>query len=255
MVDYFGAMSDLTQPAHAISVVIPMLNEEENAPSLVAEIQEAAKLCPIHEIVLVDDGSTDKTAAVIKDLQRADPRIRLIRHSHRSGQSAALRSGVRAASAPCIVTLDGDGQNNPADIPALWKVWSECDPATPMLMVAGQRQKRMDSLLKKFTSRTGNGIRSFLLKDGVRDTGCSLKLYRRDDYLSLPYFNHMHRFMAALYRREYGTIKLVDVGHRHRERGVSKYGFWDRLWAGIFDLIGVMWLQKRAAVKLTVTEE
>lgn len=237
-----------------ISVVIPMLNEEENVSSLVSEIQAAATSCPINEIVLVDDGSTDGTSRVISELKKSDPRIRLIRHSNRAGQSAGLRTGVRAATSPIVVTMDGDGQNNPADIPALWQEWQK-DPDPAMLMVAGQRQKRMDSLLKKFTSRTGNGIRRALLKDGVRDTGCSLKMFRRDDYLSLPYFNHMHRFMAALYRREYGTIRLVDVGHRHRARGVSKYGFWDRLWAGIFDLVGVMWLQKRAANQNHVTEE
>lgn len=237
-----------------ISAVVPMLNEAENVASLVAEIQEAAKLCPITEIVLVDDGSTDATADVIKTLKAQDSRIRLIRHNARSGQSAALRSGVRAATGQLIITMDGDGQNNPADIPALYQKWLT-NPDAPMLMVAGQRAKRQDSLLKKFTSRAGNGIRRTLLRDGVRDTGCSLKLYRREDYLALPYFNHMHRFMAALYMREYGTIMLVDVGHRHRARGVSKYGFWDRLWAGVFDLIGVMWLQARAAKKLSITEE
>jgi dolichol-phosphate mannosyltransferase len=237
-----------------ISVVIPMLNEEANAAALVAEIQAAGQSCPIKEIIIVDDGSTDGTAAVIKALKGSDPRIRLVRHSHRAGQSAALRTGIRAASGPLVVTMDGDGQNNPADIPALWQEWSK-DPSPSMLMVAGQRKKRMDSYVKKFTSRAGNGIRRTLLQDGVRDTGCSLKLFRRDDYLTLPYFNHMHRFLAALYKREYGTIRLVDVGHRHREGGVSKYGFWDRLWAGIFDLAGVMWLKKRASVQLSITED
>lgn len=237
-----------------ISVVIPMLNEEENVASLVAEIQAAAERCPIHEIVLVDDGSTDGTAAAIRTLQTKDARIKLVRHSAKSGQSAGLRTGMRKASGPLAVMLDGDGQNDPADIPALWEEWAK-DPTPAMLMVAGQRRKRMDSLLKKFTSRTGNGIRSALLRDGVRDTGCSLKMVRRDDYLTLPYFNHMHRFLAALYKREYGTVRLVDVSHRHRERGVSKYGFWDRLWAGIFDLIGVMWLQRRAARQSVISEE
>ena len=238
----------------SISVVIPMLNEEANVASLVKEIQEASAWCPIHEIVLVDDGSTDQTAQKILELKQKDPRIRLIRHNTRSGQSAGLRTGIRAAKGPIITTLDGDGQNDPADIPALWKNW-ETDPSPAMLMVAGQRAKRMDSLLKKFTSRIGNNIRRALLKDGVRDTGCSLKMFRRDDYLALPYFNHMHRFLAALYRREYGTIRLVDVSHRHRTSGISKYGFWDRLWAGIFDLVGVLWLQKRSAVQTRITEE
>ncbi len=237
-----------------ISVVIPMLNEEENAAALIAEIQAAGAQAPIAEIVIVDDGSTDRTAEVILTLKQADPRVRLIRHSQRAGQSAGLRTGIRHASGPLVVTMDGDGQNDPADIPALWQEWAK-NPSPAMLMVAGQRRKRMDSLLKKFTSRTGNNIRRALLRDGVRDTGCSLKLFRRDDYLTLPYFNHMHRFLAALYKREYGAIRLVDVGHRHRARGVSKYGFWDRLWAGIFDLVGVMWLLKRASRQLTVHED
>lgn len=249
----------MTSPAAplSIAVVIPMLNEEENAPALIAEIQAAAHDAPVSEIVVVDDGSTDRTADIVKGLKAgASPAtLRLIRHSARAGQSAAMRSGIRAASAPLIVTMDGDGQNDPADIKNLWKEWQTQDPSLPMLMVAGQRKKRMDSLLKKFTSRTGNGIRRALLRDGVRDTGCSLKLFRRDDYLALPYFNHMHRFLAALYNREYGTIRLVDVGHRHRLRGVSKYGFWDRLWAGVFDLIGVIWLQKRASARTVAREE
>ena len=246
-------MTSLPQTEN-ISVVIPMLNEEENVATLVAEIQEAAKHCPITEIVLVDDGSTDKTADVIKKLKAEDSRIRLIRHSTRAGQSAGLRTGMRAATNILAVTLDGDGQNNPADIPALYARWAE-KPRGSMCMVAGQRKKRMDSLLKKFTSRAGNGIRGFLLQDGIRDTGCSLKLFRREEYLSLPYFNHMHRFLPALFLREYGEILLVDVGHRHRARGVSKYGFWDRLWAGLSDICGVIWLKSRAANKTTVTEE
>ncbi len=238
-----------------IAVVIPMLNEAENVASLVAEIQEAAKRCPITEIVLVDDGSTDETANIIKGLKAQDSRIRLIRHSTKAGQSAGLRTGIKAARAVLVATLDGDGQNDPADIPAVYAKWAESANRPAMSMVAGQRKKRMDSLLKKFTSRTGNGIRSFLLQDGVRDTGCSLKMFRREDYLTLPYFNHMHRFLPALFLREYGQILLVDVGHRHRERGVSKYGFWDRLWAGIFDIFGVLWLKARASNKVTIVEE
>lgn len=227
-----------------ISVIIPMLNEAENAPSLIAEIIETAKSCPIAEIMIVDDGSTDETARIALSQPSGNVKIRVVKHTNRSGQSAATRTGVTFATSPVCVTMDGDGQNVPADIPKLYEKFAP-NQNTPMLLVAGQRAKRNDSLLKKFTSRTGNGIRRTLLKDGVRDTGCSLKMFRREDYLKLPFFNHMHRFLPALFIREHGTILLVDVGHRHRERGVSKYGFWDRLWAGIFDIFGVLWLKAR----------
>lgn len=232
-----------------------MLNEAENVASLVAEIQKASQSSPIKEIILVDDGSTDGTADIIKTLKITDSRIRLIRHSTKAGQSASLRTGIRAANSNLVVTLDGDGQNDPADIPAIYETWAKAAGRPAMCMVAGQRKKRMDSLLKKFTSRMGNGIRGFLLQDGIRDTGCSLKLFRRDDYLALPYFNHMHRFLPALFLREHGHILTVDVGHRHRERGISKYGFWDRLWAGLSDIFGVLWLKARASHKIIVTEE
>ncbi|MFA7276897.1 MAG: glycosyltransferase family 2 protein [Pseudobdellovibrionaceae bacterium] len=234
-----------------ISVVIPVMNEAENIAVLVAEIETASARVPITEIVLVNDGSTDDTAPIIRGLIASNPKITLVSHTVRSGQSAALRTGIRVARNPVVVTMDGDGQNDPADIVQLYEAFCT-SPAASMLLVAGQRAKRQDSLLKKFTSRTGNFIRRSLLKDGVRDTGCSLKMFRRDDYLALPYFNHMHRFLPALFAREYGTILLRDVGHRHRTRGVSKYGFWDRLWAGIFDLTGVLWLKTRAASKTDI---
>lgn len=247
-----------------ISVVVPMLNESENATALLSEILLAAQKCPIQEIVVVDDGSIDSTPKMIDDFRKnyndhalnCSPlvSIRILRHSTRAGQSAALRSGVWSATGDLVVTLDGDGQNNPADIPALFGAYM-ANQFVAMILVAGQRRKRQDSLLKKFTSRSGNFIRRSLLKDGVRDTGCSLKLFRRADYLRLPFFNHMHRFLPALFRREYGEIVLVDVDHRSRVLGVSKYGFWDRLWAGIFDLIGVMWLQSRASNRISVSEE
>ncbi|OIN86802.1 MAG: hypothetical protein AUJ12_04080 [Alphaproteobacteria bacterium CG1_02_46_17] len=237
----------------SVAVVIPMLNEAESAPSLIAEIQAASQHAPITEIVVVDDGSTDNTAQIILGLKKQDPRIRLVKHTVRSGQSAAIRTGVTTANTTLCVTMDGDGQNNPADIPKLYAKFI-LTPDVPMLMIAGQRAKRQDSLLKKFTSRTGNGIRRALLRDGVRDTGCSLKMFRRNDYLKLPFFNHMHRFLPALFLREHGKIELVDVGHRHRERGISKYGFWDRLWAGLSDIFGVMWLMTRAAQKTDIIE-
>lgn len=240
----------------SISVVVPMLNESENAPSLIAEIVAAAAQSPIHEIVIVDDASTDGTGDLALSLAPTYApilKIRVMRHSARAGQSAALRTGIDAASGPLIVTMDGDGQNNPADIHKLYALYQTA-PESRMILVAGQREKRNDSLLKKFTSRTGNFIRRTLLRDGVRDTGCSLKMFRRTDYLKLPFFNHMHRFLPVLFLREHGTILLVDVGHRPRGAGVSKYGFWDRLWAGLSDLIGVLWLKARAMKKLEISE-
>lgn len=236
-----------------ISVVVPMLNEAENAASLISEILEAAKHCPIAEIVIVNDASTDRTPEVVLGLKQQYPQIRLVSHSARAGQSAGNRTGIIYAKGPLIVTMDGDGQNNPADIPKLYHKYTET-PHARMILVAGQREKRIDSLLKKFTSRMGNGIRRTLLQDGVRDTGCSLKLFRRDDFLMLPFFNHMHRFLPALFLREHGTIALVDVSHRSREAGVSKYGFWDRLWAGIFDIFGVLWLKARAPKNISIEE-
>jgi dolichol-phosphate mannosyltransferase len=228
-----------------ISVVVPMLNEAENVASLVNEILSAAQHAPIAEIVLVDDGSDDGTGDKIRELKKIHNNITLVSHAQRSGQSAATRTGVRVAKGPLIITMDGDGQNNPVDIQKLYAAWQAQSPQPQMLLVAGQREKRADNIIKKFTSRSGNAIRSFVLNDSVRDTGCSLKLFRRDDYLALPFFNHMHRFLAALFLREHGKIILVDVGHRPRNAGISKYGFWDRLAASIFDLIGVVWLQRR----------
>lgn len=237
-----------------ISVCIPVLNEAENIKSLIAEIKAASEKAPITEIVVVDDDSTDNTIDVIKSLKPHTPAIKLIAHDKRGGQSAALRTAIRAATNPIIVTMDGDGQNDPADIPALYQKFTQADPALKMLMIAGQRKKRIDSRLKKFTSRMGNAIRGFLLDDGIRDTGCSLKLCRRDDYLTLPYFNHMHRYLPALFLREYGTILTIDVAHRARTAGTSKYGFWDRALVGIYDLIGVIWLMKRKSNNITAKE-
>jgi dolichol-phosphate mannosyltransferase len=237
-----------------ISVVIPVLNESENIVDLIAEIKQASMVSPITEIVVVDDASTDNTIEVVKKLFPHEPKLKILSHDQRAGQSAALRTGIRAATNEWVVTMDGDGQNNPADIQKLFGVLQSMDQSFPMLMVAGQREKRIDSNLKKFTSRAGNFIRGSLLNDGIRDTGCSLKLFRRDDFLILPFFNHIHRYLPALFLREYGTIKTVDVSHRARQAGQSKYGFWDRALAGAHDLIGVTWLLKRKSVRLMIKE-
>jgi len=235
-----------------ITVVVPVLNEAENIESLIAEIMAASARAPITEIVYVDDASTDATLDILKNLKSRYPLLRALRHDKRAGQSGALRTGIRAAKNPVIVTLDGDGQNNPADIALLFNASGFSTDHLPPLMVAGQRAKRNDNAVRRYTSRLANTIRQACLKDGTRDTGCSLKLFRRDDYLALPYFNHMHRYLPALMMREHVKIVHVDVSHRARAHGVSKYGTIDRLLAAVTDLSGVMWLQTRGCVKLDV---
>ena len=228
-----------------LSVVIPVRNEAPNIAPLVAEIRAALDGALDYEIVYVDDGSSDDTAAAIGNLARAFPRLRVVRHARSFGQSAAVRSGVKAARAAWIATLDGDGQNDPADIPRLWEIALAAPPAPPLL-VAGHRQRRQDSAVKRVSSRIANRVRGRLLRDGTPDTGCGLKLFRRDVFLDLPFFDHIHRFLPALVQREGGRVVSVVVNHRPRERGRSNYGTFDRLWVGITDLFGVMWLQRRA---------
>ncbi len=228
-----------------LSVVIPVYNEQDNVESLVREVVGAQKNTPITEIVFVDDASTDGTVRILKALKKEFPIVRIVQHGVQAGQSAAMYTGAQAAQGSLVVFLDGDGQNDPADIPLLYRAYETTKTDQGRLLVAGQRRKRQDSFLKKISSRIANAIRAGLLKDQTRDTGCSLKLMRRADYIALPFFNHMHRYIPALMLRQGVEIVHVDVSHRARERGVSKYGFWDRLWAGIFDLGGVLWLLKR----------
>ena len=237
-----------------LSVVIPVKNEAGNIAPLVAEIAAALDGRIDYEIVYVDDGSSDATAAEIRDLQRRMTRLRLIRHAQSRGQSAAIRSGVRTARGIWIATLDGDGQNDPADIPALWRIVRDSPPDPPVL-IAGQRVRRQDSWSKRRASRVANAVRGRLLRDDTPDSGCGLKLFRRDLFLDLPYFDHMHRFLPALVLREGGVVRSVPVNHRARERGVSKYGVLDRLAVGITDLIGVMWLRRRASRPAPIEEE
>jgi dolichol-phosphate mannosyltransferase len=229
-----------------ISVVIPVFNEEENVEALAREIAAAARSAPITEAVFVNDASRDGTLEVLRRLKREFAFIKIIQHEVQSGQSAAMMSGARAANGPLICFLDGDGQNDPADIAALYAVYDARRGEGGRLLVAGQRAKRNDNFLRRFSSRSANAIRAWLLRDRTRDTGCSLKLMRREDYILLPFFNHMHRYIPALMLRSGVALAHVDVGHRHRTRGVSKYGFWDRLAAGIVDLAGVFWLLRRA---------
>jgi glycosyltransferase involved in cell wall biosynthesis len=228
-----------------LSIVIPVRNEAENIAPLVAEIHAALDGMCAYEILYVDDGSTDATAAEILRLTPRAPQLRLLRHAQSCGQSAAIRTGVRAAQAAWIATLDGDGQNDPADIPELWDLVRAAPPASPLL-VTGYRRVRQDSWSKRVASRIANRIRRRLLGDDNPDTGCGLKLFSRALFLDLPDFDHMHRFLPALVLRAGGKVRSVPVNHRPRRGGVSKYGVFDRLGVGIVDLFGVMWLQRRA---------
>ncbi len=226
----------------AISVVVPVRNEVGNIAPLVAEIA-AALQGRNFEIVYVDDGSQDDTGQELRGLMTERPWLRQIRHAQSCGQSAAVRTGVAMARASVVVTLDGDGQNDPAFIPALVERLEAGGPRYGL--VAGQRTGRKATGFKKLQSRVANAVRSAVLKDGTRDTGCGLKAFRRDVFLALPYFDGLHRFMPALIRRDGFDIGYVDVVDRDRRHGMSNYGFWDRLWIGILDLGGVWWLIRR----------
>ncbi|MCC6598763.1 MAG: glycosyltransferase family 2 protein [Alphaproteobacteria bacterium] len=229
-----------------ITVVVPVYNEIENIESLLAEISKAAEEIPISEIIYVDDNSTDNSFDLLKKLRLQYPALRTLRHKKQSGQSAALWTGVRAAGNDLVVTMDGDGQNNPADIKLLYEVYERHKKEHPKTMILGERKERNDSWLRRASSRIANNIRGKLLKDQTRDTGCSLKLFRRKDYLNLPYFDHMHRFLPALMMRDGVGLAHVPVSHRPRLHGQSKYGTLDRLFVGISDIRGVLWLQRRA---------
>jgi dolichol-phosphate mannosyltransferase len=227
----------------AVSIVVPVRNEAGNIAPLVAEIAAALGSGIAFEIVYVNDGSTDATQAELTGLMASRPWLRQIKHATSCGQSAAVRTGAAHARAPVVVTLDGDGQNNPAFIPELLRALEAGAPRIGL--IAGQRMGRKDTSFKKFQSRIANGVRSSVLRDGTRDTGCGLKAFRRDLFLSLPYFDGLHRFLPALIRREGYEIGYVDVVDRQRGAGVSNYGMWDRLWIGILDLAGVWWLIRR----------
>ena len=227
----------------AVSVVVPVRNEAGNIAPLLAEIAKALEGQWPFEVVYVNDGSTDGTEAELKRLMAMHPFLRRVRHKQSCGQSAAVRSGVAAARAPVVVTIDGDGQNDPAFIPAMVRALEAGSPRIGL--IAGQRKGRKASAFKKLQSRIANGVRGAVLRDGTRDTGCGLKAFRRDLFLRLPYFDGLHRFLPALVRREGFEIGYVDVVDRPRGTGVSNYGMWDRLWIGILDLAGVWWLIRR----------
>lgn len=237
-----------------ISVVVPVFNEAENITPLLDEISAAMAEADRYEIIYVDDGSTDDTPRILTDATQQTAHLRILRHQQSCGQSTAIYTGVSAAQYNCIATLDGDGQNDPADIPRLWQVFLQKRQSNPALwMLAGWRTQRNDSAWRRFSSTVANSVRSRLLNDKTPDTGCGLKLFLRDKFLLLPYFDHMHRFLPALILRAGGQILSEPVNHRGRIKGFSKYGTWDRLSAGVIDLLGVIWLKKRTKYPIIET--
>ena len=238
--------------AIAVSIVVPVRNEAENVIPLIAEIVAALDGRWNYEIIYVNDGSTDATAERLAAEMKSRANLRQIVHAASAGQSAAVRSGVRAARCAIVATLDGDGQNDPAFLPDL--IMALENGGERVGLAAGQRVGRKDTGFKKLQSRIANRVRSAILRDGTRDTGCGLKAFRRDVFLMLPYFDGLHRFLPALVRREGCEIRYVEVIDRPRRSGVSNYGFFDRLWIGVMDLAGVWWLIRRKKPTPVATE-
>ena len=233
----------MTTNEPAVSVVVPVRNEAGNVAPLVGEIARALDGQWPFEVVYVNDGSTDGTETELARLMALYPWLRRVRHAQSCGQSAAVRTGVAAARGALVATIDGDGQNDPAFIPAMLRALEAGSPQ--VALIAGQRVGRKASGFKKLQSRIANAVRGAVLRDGTRDTGCGLKAFRRGVFLRLPYFDGLHRFLPALVKREGFAIGYVDVVDRSRGSGVSNYGMWDRLWVGILDLAGVWWLIRR----------
>lgn len=227
-----------------ISVVVPVHNETDNVDALIAEIHQALSSQEAYEMIFVDDGSTDDTGAKLQQAMQQYPTLRVLKHRRSCGQSRAVHNGVLAAQYPWIATLDGDGQNDPADIPNLVEAWQQQNDSQ-LWMLAGFRHQRNDTGWRKFSSKFANAIRQAILHDATPDTGCGLKLFLRDKFLALPYFDHIHRFLPALIQMAGGHVISVKVNHRPRNFGQSKYGTLDRALVGIVDLLGVVWLKKR----------
>ena len=229
-----------------LSVVVPVRNEEENIAPLIEEICSVLDGLLEYEIIYVDDGSADTTWERLVALSEKLSQLKIVRHRKSCGQSIAIHTGVKRARSPLIATLDGDGQNDPADIPRLLEVFNSADSPVGLELVIGHRRKRKDSWVKRTSGRVANRVRGYLLKDRTPDTGCGLKLFPRDTFLDLPFFDHLHRFLPALILRNGGAVLSVPVNHRPRKYGQSHYGIWDRLWLGLVDVLGVMWLQRRS---------
>ena len=228
-----------------LSVVIPAKNEMENVEPFINEVVAALGDVPNFEIVYVDDGSTDGTFEELLKLKQFNKHhLKAIKHKQSVGQSTAILTGVRVATGELIVTMDADGQNDPNDIPGMLQQ-ALLQPLGSDFCIAGYRKNRKDTVWKRFQSRLANSVRSKILHDGTPDTGCGLKILPKSTFLKLPYFDHMHRFIPALVNRMGGKIVIVEVNHRERQAGVSKYNMLGRLGVGIIDILGVMWLQRR----------
>ncbi len=237
-----------------ISVVVPVYNEAGNIIPLLQEITEVLNGRYDYEIIFINDGSADSTADELALAKNQFTSLRVLTHRKSCGQSTSIRSGIKAAKGNVIATLDGDGQNDPADIPLLVDKLLHPPQNLHLHMVVGYRKKRCDSGIKRISSKVANAVRAWLLKDNTPDTGCGLKVFYRDTFLELPYFDHMHRFLPALVQRAGLDVASVEVNHRFRQQGVSKYGTIDRLVAGIIDLLGVIWLQHRSRIPEYVEE-
>ncbi|WP_171021962.1 glycosyltransferase family 2 protein [Cohaesibacter sp. CAU 1516] len=246
-------LAHLPPMSHAleVSVVIPCKNEKDNLAFLIDEVGSALAGRPF-ELIIVDDGSDDGTDQLLQAYSIERPWLRHIRHEKSCGQSNAVRTGLLHAQGEFIATLDGDGQNDPAFFPQMIDALKAGDP--DHALAAGQRMKRTDGFVKKYGSRLANSIRQSLLKDNTRDSGCGLKVIRRQVFLNLPFFEAWHRFLPALVVREGLKVVHIDVIDRGRSHGTSKYGIFDRLWVGILDLLGVYWLRKRRK-KIPVIKE
>lgn len=236
-----------------LSVVIPVQNEQENIRILIDEVRQSLDGVLDYELIYVNDGSSDSTLSILKEYAANFPRLRIFSHQLGVGQSSAVRTGIQHALAENIATLDGDGQNDPADIPALYQALQD-NADDGVLLVNGFRRKRRDTFIKRISSRIANAIRSWLLDDNTPDTGCGLKVFKREAYLAIPFFDHLHRFLPAMIINGGGKVMSLEVNHRERQRGASHYGFFDRLWVGVFDIMGVIWLKSRTTHPVVINE-
>lgn len=238
-----------------VSVVIPVHNEQDNIGTLLQEVDLAlAKYCE-YEVVVVDDGSSDSTPEVLESIAETLPALRVLRHEKCCGQSTALITGVRSARNPIVCTLDGDGQNDPADLPKMIDALAGCNAPNELTLIAGYRKNRKDTKWRLFCSRVANKVRGKLLNDSTPDSGCGIKVFYRETFMAMPHFDHMHRFLPCLAQRTGGTVQSVEVNHRPRIHGRSHYGTLGRLMVGIVDLAGVSWLIRRNKLPIVCNME